>query len=490
MKKSLLALSVAAALGAGASVAHAAANPETGNALVVPYYSVQNGNNTLINIVNTDTIRGKAVKVRFRGAEHSDDVYDFQLFLSPGDVWTANVNQDGSGVARLTTNDNSCTLPDAATLNASPFVTSRLAGTEAQKVAGTREGYVEIINMGDIINTGTAAQNALYTATKHDNNGNVACTANVLQSVITGEVSQLNVTSANGAGAARLSDTATGGLFANVTLINVADATSWAYEASIAYDNTPVESRYWSQTNTAYAAGATGLEVVTADGIFLSGAAAYATTAHRPAQYDFPDLSTPRVTGQTAEQWYEYVSGVISNKASYYNEFITDSSIFAATDWVFSFPTRRYAIEGRPLTSVRAGVLATGAAVTTTRLEPFASIYDAATNSISVASFASYDRSERTATTGVVVSPGQVVELSLKGEVGVTSFNSATSQALGAELTVNPANVGYVDGWAQVTFAGAVPTIAKAFVYANNGGGATAHNFGGVWSHRTETSAY
>ena len=34
---------------------------------------------TLLNLINTDTVRGKAVKVRFRGAANSDDVYDFQV---------------------------------------------------------------------------------------------------------------------------------------------------------------------------------------------------------------------------------------------------------------------------------------------------------------------------------------------------------------------------------------------------------------------------
>src|SRR5690554_5057371 len=131
MKKNLLALSVAAALGAGVSAAHAyqpGGAETTGNALVVPYYTVQNGNATLINIVNTDTVNGKAVKVRFRGAEASDDVFDFQLFLSPADMWTANISQGPDGRARLVTTDNSCTLP--ANVNES-FLTFRLNGSGA-----------------------------------------------------------------------------------------------------------------------------------------------------------------------------------------------------------------------------------------------------------------------------------------------------------------------------------------------------------------------
>ena len=105
MKKSVLALSVAAAIGGVASAPAAAQssgslvfNPAgVGHILIVPYFSTQSGNATLLNLYNTDTVKGKAVKIRFRGASNSDDLYDFQVFLSPGDVWTADVRQASSG---------------------------------------------------------------------------------------------------------------------------------------------------------------------------------------------------------------------------------------------------------------------------------------------------------------------------------------------------------------------------------------------------------
>ena len=134
MKKSILALSAAAALGglgfAGSAHAvaffgQAAANPAAfpaataiqlapgniGHFLYTPYYSVQGNMNTLLNITNTDMVNGKAVKVRFRGAANSDDVLDFTVFLSPGDVWTASLTQGADGRAQITSPDSSCTLP-------------------------------------------------------------------------------------------------------------------------------------------------------------------------------------------------------------------------------------------------------------------------------------------------------------------------------------------------------------------------------------------
>lgn len=197
MKKNAIALSVAALVGglgfaggASASAIQMAGGADApgstatqlvvnnggiGHSLYVPYFTVQNGNSTLINIVNTDTINGKAVKIRFRGASNSDDLFDFQLFLSPGDVWSANINQAADGRAQLTTTDKSCTLP--ASVNQA-FVLDRLPTTitATERANQTREGYIEIFTMADVppqtlLATGVLAApvmaNAMFTAIKH-----------------------------------------------------------------------------------------------------------------------------------------------------------------------------------------------------------------------------------------------------------------------------------------------------------------------------------
>lgn len=164
MRKNILSLSIAAMIGglgfAGAASAAVLTTGSTataltvlpggtGHILVVPYYTVQNGNATLINLVNTDTSNGKEVKIRFRGAGNSDDVLDFTLYMSPGDVWAAKVYRGDDGKAALVTGDKSCTMPASVNL---AFKTSRLPAsmTADQKAAETREGYVEILNMADI----------------------------------------------------------------------------------------------------------------------------------------------------------------------------------------------------------------------------------------------------------------------------------------------------------------------------------------------------
>ncbi|PTT40673.1 cell surface protein, partial [Acidovorax sp. HMWF018] len=125
-----------------------------GHALVVPYYNAQNGNMTVLHVTNTDQDNGKLVKVRFRTASNSDDVLDFQVFMSPGDVWTAAVMAGADGVANIVTADNTCTVPALTKNVAQPFVQTRLPAfaDAATKANLTREGYVEIFNMADVTN--------------------------------------------------------------------------------------------------------------------------------------------------------------------------------------------------------------------------------------------------------------------------------------------------------------------------------------------------
>ncbi|QIL83283.1 hypothetical protein G7047_27575 [Diaphorobacter sp. HDW4A] len=97
-----------------------------GHMLIVPYFSTQDGNALLFSLINSDEVNGKLVKLRFRGARNADSVFDFQVFLAPGDMWTANVSKNADGLSYLTTEDQSCTKPSMALVNSTPFLTSRL----------------------------------------------------------------------------------------------------------------------------------------------------------------------------------------------------------------------------------------------------------------------------------------------------------------------------------------------------------------------------
>lgn len=184
-KKNLLAAAVASgcAMLAGGAFAQTATGSVVlsadglGEALIYPYYTARGDQKTFVSIVNTTT-QGKVVKVRFREGKNSNDVLDFNLYLSPYDVWTGQVTREQGGSV-LYTNDTSCTDPvkadwalnPAAGLYGQPFFpfdyqrVDSLAGRTgaAQDLDRTLEGYMEVIGMANV-----PEGNALYNAIKHD----------------------------------------------------------------------------------------------------------------------------------------------------------------------------------------------------------------------------------------------------------------------------------------------------------------------------------
>lgn len=94
--------------GAGALAMTGAANAVyvnhdgLGQALIYPYYTMRDGNIMLLSVVNT-TADAKAVKVRILEGKNSQEVLDFNLFLSPFDVWTGSVLPAHSNLARQVT---------------------------------------------------------------------------------------------------------------------------------------------------------------------------------------------------------------------------------------------------------------------------------------------------------------------------------------------------------------------------------------------------
>ena len=170
-----------------------------GHILLGEYFTTQNGNATMLHITNTDQVNGKAVKVRFRSAVNSDDVFDFTVLMSPGDMWTGGIVADeATGRSKMITADTSCTLPPV--VNGELFPTDRLPSskTDAQKASMTREGYIEVLNMANIpsdkvalgkevydSNRDSAGKTgALYRATKHSA-GKPTCDSAVINTLRT-----------------------------------------------------------------------------------------------------------------------------------------------------------------------------------------------------------------------------------------------------------------------------------------------------------------
>ncbi len=304
-RKSLYAaLAGVGALGATGAAQAVNVNPDgLGQALVYPYYTTQGTNapyNSLLSVVNS-TNSGKVVKVRFLEGKNSKEVLDFNLWLSPHDVWTAAIIPFGAG-AGIVTADLSCTTPTVSSNAASPtpFVNFLLS----QDAAGagldrTKEGYVEIIEMGNL----TGATLTAITHVQPSPPGKPPGCA----TLPIGSTAPTDLVAGNG------------GLFGGISLIN------------------PL-------------AGGD----VTEDAVALASFSAI--TLWAPAGSIQPDLSqvNPKLsvvfnnTEVVTTQWtgpqvfpVDPVSAVLMHD-NLYNEFVLDPGTASGTDWVVTFPTKHF----------------------------------------------------------------------------------------------------------------------------------------------------
>ena len=305
MKKRLLAASVSLALATSAGAVYL--NPQgVGQALIYPYYTVRsidgNAFNTFISVVNHSafsTNREKVLRVRFREGRNGREVANFNLYLSPNDVWTAAIVPTADG-ATLLTNDTSCTNPafNASVLGLRELAFSNEQYSGANADGGptgldrTREGYVEILEMGNL--SGSAA-----VAITHQATGTPASCP-----FVQGATVNLGSISAP-----------SGGLSGTATLINVANGMDFTTNAEALDDvfDAPIYRNY----NDAYpdwnATEVRRLSHITANG----------------KQY--------RLTWDIG---VDAVSSVLT-RSSVMNEYIRDTNTLSQTDWVFTFPTRR-----------------------------------------------------------------------------------------------------------------------------------------------------
>lgn len=535
MKKSILAISAAVAVAGFAGAAHAgtyfgpglvtgpapATNANAlefrpgglGHMLFQPYYSAQATNLSMLSITNTDTVNGKAVKVRFRGAANSDDVLDFTLFLSPGDMWSASVRQGADGLPTLNLNeDTSCTFPPKVQLNNQAFKTDRLQQnlTDAQKAEHTREGYVEILNMADIPPTyqatagGPTVTNPLFTNIKHklssSGPGTAPCDYNAPAFA---QLRNSNTWTAEQAQAAGLAGP-TGQLMGNWQIIRSDNLVSYsgvhtavgaitAAPGATTGPNAAGNILYAPQNaNLLYGSGElTAGSPESADPLFL-------TRIIDVQNQDVPDMSSP-LFGTNAIAQADWLSAELS-RTRILNEFISmkaGASVPGATDWVVSQPTRRYHVA--MAYDVLSGVLPAVINIPGFDLTVDAAVYrfgfgsDAFYHSSNTqvkktangsmvclrgTTFVGYDR-EESDPDNTTVSPGTNVDPC--GEVFVLSFNEAAGQAskvLKANLTRSVVNLKYLDG-SQIEYGWA----GLGFRASSNSGTGTLNPTGGIPMH-------
>jgi len=310
-KKSLcVALAAAGTLGAaGVAQAVNVSADGLGQVLIYPYYTVKNdpnGNsyNTLMSVVNT-TSSTKAVKVRFREGKNSVEVLDFNVFLSPFDVWTAAITPGpvinpggGQGGGHISTTDKSCTIPTFPAAGVD-FRTITLESND-NGVARTAEGYFEIFEMADYVQGSIVAVNST-----HSNGVPLDCS---------------KVTDAT-AGIVADQLPPGGGLFGSEIILSPAGGGAYSPSAT-ALDNFNNIPAYFNtgSTNPTYANAFPAISNT------ISGTRLYQTTWGAGAN--------PTALARTNAVSAVLMANTITN------EYVLDAGSKSQTSWIATFPTK------------------------------------------------------------------------------------------------------------------------------------------------------
>jgi hypothetical protein len=426
-KRKALFTAVLAGLGAAGSAEAVYLNPNgTGQVLVYPYYTVQSvgGNawNTYLSVVNT-TSRAKAVKVRVLEGKTSAEVLDFNLFLSPNDMWTAAIIPTGSGAAMVTA-DVSCTNPVGGLPVANggePFRNFQYAtGGDALPGTGldrTREGYVEIIEMGTL--TGSWAAAVTHGASGNPNNCAVVQGATLTPSSI---------------------EAPSGGLAGTGTLINVNNGQDAGYKADAleAWRSTAFYTDAGFITPSLADASPATSVVVRAGDRDATGASVL-ITAYRN---DFVLTSGVSAGARAVASVYMHTSVI--------NEYVLDTGSASLTDWVITQPLKRVFVSSTTAAQPYTNVLTTSGACETI-------------------GFTFFNREERSATAaGADFSPlppagspnslcWESNVLSIRNGQAHTQLGAPSQSGVLGSFNVTNVNVTptFQNGWARLTFSGA-----------------------------------
>jgi hypothetical protein len=377
-------------------------------------------------VVNT-TASWKAVKVRFLEGKRSKEVLDFNLYMSPFDVWTGAVvpvGATGALGAKLVTADNSCTLPKY--VNDGTFYFKNYAYTdstgastdgETNALDRTNEGYFEIIEMGDITNT------KIQAGITHSNGVPANC-------AVLAPPTGTGILSSDVVFAAQF-----GSLMGTGTLINVNNGVDYGYNP-VVLDDFAESQIYADPGNILPNLGSVNPTTSTVMDGFNVTTTNWASTL----------ITTDAVTAVLMHD-------------NVLNEFMMDTATASGTDWIVTLPTKWNYVGVDTLNSskVRQNTPAT---------RPFQRNFwnGGACDDITIVM---HDREEASAPSVIIPSPppptaqGSV----LCWEANVLTFINGAGVASNNMGSVNLSTVNYKyqNGWAQLSF----PLLTVAQGYPN-----------------------
>jgi len=495
MKKNLMSLAIAATVATTATTAVNAAkyvSPEgTGEVILFPFYNADNGNATNMHLVNT-TADVKALKVRFVEYKNSDEVLDFNLYLSPKDHFAFGVikNPNGTGAAVITA-DNSCTVPalggpngdfsgsttenaDGSITRIQPFVNYQYANSKDvdSSIERTLTGHVEVIEMGVVYDATTATVKdgtALAASATHGPTGVPASCANLEAAWAAGVWAGTDIAAGESAGAGVTAPT--GGVYGLSYHINVEDAAAFGIEPTALDDfATQVEHTNPGSLFPSLASGSTSAVVFTRNAATSAGA-----------------WKTVGFAGAAAAA---QASSATLMTASLSNDVMINPALGGETDWVITFPTKRLHVDK---------------ATKLTVVDPFTDNWvgnDQGTTpkekpACEVVNVKQWDREEAitSPTNGFSPSPAASTN-KVCNEVAVYAMGTGAASALSVETGLKNLSFPYSEGWMRIAMAqtlatdspsnGAItglPAIGFAAYKVNNG----AMSYGNTSEHKTDS---
>ena len=267
----------------------------SGQVLLFPYYTANDGQDTLVTIGSLSD-HAQILKVRFLEGYNSRTTLDFDLYLPANETWVGAVTKNTDGRAVLRTTALTCTVPPLPAAGAI-FSTAQFDGNGGlpsdagpHDVGRTREGFIEVISGGTIASE-TSTFGAIVGTER-------PCTP--LPGSLFADI--------DGPGEA---------IYGTAAVISVGQGLYYAYDATALDDFSP---------DPLYAPAMGPLDPSLADaGGHAAGADA---SIHGYGLVHF-------------DRKIDAVSAVLA-KTTLYNQYVAPSGLGARSDWILSMPTQRY----------------------------------------------------------------------------------------------------------------------------------------------------
>lgn len=292
-----------------------------GQVLIYPYYTVHQGQQTLLSIINTSDL-AQVLQVTFREALNGRSALQFRIWLGRKDVWTGTVfaladdgiASDGAGVL---TRDSTCTTPVFATGSLTsggaryfPLGNGNYSGVMSDggptELGRARHGWIEVISLATLFGLPANAM-----AINFSNGMPYNCGV-----LTTGIVNQSNSASPRGGLSGAVSIIR---VQAGVVLSSRAEALSGFTGISL-YNDAMQPAPDLSSVNEGTPGGAVSAMVVDELG------------RNQVLTYGAPGSGSRPIDAVSATLMATRVK----------NEYQSDSSIGGITDWVLTLPTKPF----------------------------------------------------------------------------------------------------------------------------------------------------